>query len=220
MPAKERGKAERDDERQGREARRDQRVERDAGGTFHLWRAGSGSTVIFGESVGRGGRVRHFGAEALAAHFVEVEHIEEMHRAEDEEDEAELGTEELNHGLEGVGLFAVTERERDEAEVDEIEADDEQVVDRGGHGFAAAKRLNEEDVAVAMKRKGFTVTGSDTNVYPPMSDFLRNEGIVITEGYRAENLPPDADVIVIGNAISRGNEEAEAALWAEEDRRS
>ncbi|MCW1883749.1 UDP-N-acetylmuramate:L-alanyl-gamma-D-glutamyl-meso-diaminopimelate ligase [Luteolibacter flavescens] len=67
-------------------------------------------------------------------------------------------------------------------------------------------------VAVAMKRKGFTVTGSDTNVYPPMSDFLRNEGIEITEGYRAENLPADADVIVIGNAISRGNEEAEAAL--------
>jgi UDP-N-acetylmuramate: L-alanyl-gamma-D-glutamyl-meso-diaminopimelate ligase len=67
-------------------------------------------------------------------------------------------------------------------------------------------------VAVAMKRKGFTVTGSDHNVYPPMSDFLRAEGVVITEGYRAENLPPDADVIVIGNAISRGNEEAEAAL--------
>ncbi|WP_367873073.1 UDP-N-acetylmuramate:L-alanyl-gamma-D-glutamyl-meso-diaminopimelate ligase [Luteolibacter sp. Populi] len=67
-------------------------------------------------------------------------------------------------------------------------------------------------VAVAMKRKGFTVTGSDNNVYPPMSDFLRNEGIVITEGYRSENLPETADVIVIGNAISRGNEEAEAAL--------
>jgi len=67
-------------------------------------------------------------------------------------------------------------------------------------------------VAVAMKRKGFTVTGSDSNVYPPMSDFLRNEGIVITEGYQAANLPEGADVIVIGNAISRGNEEAEAAL--------
>ena len=67
-------------------------------------------------------------------------------------------------------------------------------------------------VAVAMKRKGFTVTGSDTNVYPPMSDFLRNEGIEISEGYHAANLPAGADVIVIGNAISRGNEEAEAAL--------
>lgn len=67
-------------------------------------------------------------------------------------------------------------------------------------------------VAVAMKRKGFTVTGSDANVYPPMSDFLRNEGIELSEGYRAENIPADADAIVIGNAISRGNEEAEAAL--------
>ena len=67
-------------------------------------------------------------------------------------------------------------------------------------------------VAVAMKRKGFTVTGSDANVYPPMSDFLRNEGIELSEGYRAENIPAGADAIVIGNAISRGNEEAEAAL--------
>lgn len=67
-------------------------------------------------------------------------------------------------------------------------------------------------VAAAMKRRGFTVTGSDTNVYPPMSDFLRGEGIEITEGYREENLPQGADVVVIGNAISRGNPEAEAAL--------
>lgn len=67
-------------------------------------------------------------------------------------------------------------------------------------------------VAAAMKRRGFTVTGSDTNVYPPMSDFLRGEGIEITEGYREENLPEGADVVVIGNAISRGNPEAEAAL--------
>lgn len=67
-------------------------------------------------------------------------------------------------------------------------------------------------VAVAMKRKGFTVTGSDANVYPPMSDFLRNEGIELSEGYRAENIPDGADAIVIGNAISRGNEEAEATL--------
>ncbi len=67
-------------------------------------------------------------------------------------------------------------------------------------------------VAVAMKRKGFTVTGSDANVYPPMSDFLRAEGIELSEGYRASNIPDGAEVIVIGNAISRGNEEAEAAL--------
>ncbi len=67
-------------------------------------------------------------------------------------------------------------------------------------------------VASAMKQRGYTVTGSDTNVYPPMSDFLRGQGITITEGYREENIPADADVVVIGNAISRGNPEAEAAL--------
>ncbi len=67
-------------------------------------------------------------------------------------------------------------------------------------------------VAAAMKRRGFTVTGSDANVYPPMSDFLRGEGIEIFEGYREENIPAGVDVVVIGNAISRGNPEAEAAL--------
>jgi UDP-N-acetylmuramate-alanine ligase len=67
-------------------------------------------------------------------------------------------------------------------------------------------------VAAAMKQRGFTVTGSDANVYPPMSDFLRGQGISIAEGYREENIPPDTDVVIIGNAISRGNPEAEAAL--------
>lgn len=67
-------------------------------------------------------------------------------------------------------------------------------------------------VAAAMKRKGFEITGSDTSVYPPMSDFLRDQGIVITEGYREGNIPEGVDVVVIGNAISRGNPEAEAAL--------
>lgn len=67
-------------------------------------------------------------------------------------------------------------------------------------------------VAAAMKQRGFTVTGSDAAVYPPMSDFLRGQGITIAEGYREENIPGDADVVIIGNAISRGNPEAEAAL--------
>lgn len=67
-------------------------------------------------------------------------------------------------------------------------------------------------VAAAMKQRGFTVTGSDANVYPPMSDFLRGQGIPIAEGYREENIPADTDVVIIGNAISRGNPEAEAAL--------
>jgi UDP-N-acetylmuramate: L-alanyl-gamma-D-glutamyl-meso-diaminopimelate ligase len=67
-------------------------------------------------------------------------------------------------------------------------------------------------VAAAMKQRGFTVTGSDANVYPPMSDFLRGQGIPIAEGFREENIPADTDVVIIGNAISRGNPEAEAAL--------
>ena len=65
-------------------------------------------------------------------------------------------------------------------------------------------------VAAAMKQRGFTITGSDSNVYPPMSDFLRDQGIPIAEGYREENIPASTDVVVIGNAISRGNPEAEA----------
>ncbi len=67
-------------------------------------------------------------------------------------------------------------------------------------------------VAAAMKQRGFTVTGSDANVYPPMSDFLRGQGITLSEGYAEENIPADTDVVIIGNAISRGNPEAEAAL--------
>jgi UDP-N-acetylmuramate: L-alanyl-gamma-D-glutamyl-meso-diaminopimelate ligase len=67
-------------------------------------------------------------------------------------------------------------------------------------------------VAAAMQERGYKVTGSDANVYPPMSDFLRGQGITLTEGYSEKNIPEDTDVVIIGNAISRGNPEAEAAL--------
>ena len=67
-------------------------------------------------------------------------------------------------------------------------------------------------VAVALKERGFKVTGSDENVYPPMSTFLQEKGISLKEGYRAENIPADADVVVIGNAMKRGNPEVEAVL--------
>jgi hypothetical protein len=63
-----------------------------------------------------------------------------------------------------------------------------------------------------MARKGYVVTGTDANVYPPMSTFLESEGIRIFQGYKPENLPEDADLIVIGNAMSRGNAEVEAVL--------
>jgi UDP-N-acetylmuramate: L-alanyl-gamma-D-glutamyl-meso-diaminopimelate ligase len=67
-------------------------------------------------------------------------------------------------------------------------------------------------VAAAMRTQGYTVTGSDEKVYPPMSTFLAEKGITLTEGYRAENIPATADLIVIGNALSRGNPEVEAVL--------
>jgi len=67
-------------------------------------------------------------------------------------------------------------------------------------------------VAVALRERGLTVTGSDENVYPPMSTFLEEKGIKLYQGYRAENIPADAELIVIGNAMKRGNPEVEAVL--------
>jgi UDP-N-acetylmuramate: L-alanyl-gamma-D-glutamyl-meso-diaminopimelate ligase len=67
-------------------------------------------------------------------------------------------------------------------------------------------------VAAALRERGFTVTGSDENIYPPMSTFLESRGIALHQGYRAENIPAEAEVIVIGNAMVRGNPEVEAVL--------
>jgi UDP-N-acetylmuramate: L-alanyl-gamma-D-glutamyl-meso-diaminopimelate ligase len=67
-------------------------------------------------------------------------------------------------------------------------------------------------VAAAMKERGFNVTGSDQNVYPPMSTFLAEKHIPVISGYAEQNLVPQPDLVVIGNAISRGNPEAEAVL--------
>lgn len=60
--------------------------------------------------------------------------------------------------------------------------------------------------------KGFKVTGSDANVYPPMSTHLESMGIKINEGYKPEHLQPHPDYVVIGNAIPRGNAEVEYTL--------
>ena len=67
-------------------------------------------------------------------------------------------------------------------------------------------------LAGLLKAAGHTVTGSDENVYPPMSTQLNELRIPYAEGYRAENLEPVPDVVVVGNAISRGNPELEAVL--------
>src|SRR6201997_1355371 len=67
-------------------------------------------------------------------------------------------------------------------------------------------------VAAAIRDLGYIVSGSDDNVYPPMSTFLATKEIPIADGFRPENLPTDVDLIVVGNAISRGNPELEAVL--------
>src|SRR5881296_568286 len=67
-------------------------------------------------------------------------------------------------------------------------------------------------VAAAMQEKGVKVTGSDQNVYPPMSSFLVERKIEVASGYAEQNLAHKPDLIVIGNAISRGNPEAETVL--------
>jgi UDP-N-acetylmuramate: L-alanyl-gamma-D-glutamyl-meso-diaminopimelate ligase len=67
-------------------------------------------------------------------------------------------------------------------------------------------------VAAALRDRGLTVTGSDESVYPPMSTFLESKGVALSSGYRPENIPADAEVIVIGNAMKRGNPEVEAIL--------
>src|SRR5207244_8479348 len=66
--------------------------------------------------------------------------------------------------------------------------------------------------AAAMQEKGFRITGSDQNVYPPMSTFLAARNINVMSGYAEENLSAKPDLVVIGNAVSRGNPEAEAVL--------
>ena len=67
-------------------------------------------------------------------------------------------------------------------------------------------------LAAMLKQKGFDVRGSDHNVYPPMSDFLESQGITLLQGYDAAHITPDLDLVVIGNAISRGNPELEDVL--------
>ncbi len=68
------------------------------------------------------------------------------------------------------------------------------------------------NVAVQLKKMGYHVAGSDENVYPPMSTFLRENGIQPKEGYLESHLQPAPDLVVVGNAISRGNPEAEYTL--------
>ena len=79
----------------------------------------------------------------------------------------------------------------------------------GGVGMASLAGLLQE--------KGLEVTGSDTEIYPPMSDFLKKLGIPVQEGYAASNLLPfkeKSDLVVVGNVISANNPEAQALLMS------
>ncbi len=67
-------------------------------------------------------------------------------------------------------------------------------------------------LAAMLKQRGHDVRGSDLGVYPPMSTFLEAEGIPAFEGYLAEHITADLDLVIVGNAISRGNPELEEVL--------
>ncbi|HEY6969773.1 MAG TPA: UDP-N-acetylmuramate:L-alanyl-gamma-D-glutamyl-meso-diaminopimelate ligase [Candidatus Angelobacter sp.] len=67
-------------------------------------------------------------------------------------------------------------------------------------------------LAGLLKQRGFKVTGSDAAAYPPMSDFLASMSIPVAQPYAEANLKPRPDLVVVGNAISRGNVELEYVL--------
>jgi UDP-N-acetylmuramate: L-alanyl-gamma-D-glutamyl-meso-diaminopimelate ligase len=67
-------------------------------------------------------------------------------------------------------------------------------------------------LALIARELGHQVSGSDENVYPPMSTQLEQQGITLMQGYQAKNLASAPDLVIIGNALSRGNVEVEAVL--------
>jgi UDP-N-acetylmuramate: L-alanyl-gamma-D-glutamyl-meso-diaminopimelate ligase len=67
-------------------------------------------------------------------------------------------------------------------------------------------------LAGMLKERGFRVSGSDAAAYPPMSDFLRGLGIPVAQPFDPRNLEPRPDLVVVGNAMSRGNVELEHLL--------
>lgn len=69
-------------------------------------------------------------------------------------------------------------------------------------------------LALLAKELGHRVTGSDANVYPPMSTQLEEQGIALMQGYAPEHLKPAPDLVVVGNALSRGNPAVEYMLDA------
>jgi len=78
--------------------------------------------------------------------------------------------------------------------------------------LVAACGVGMASLAGMLKERGFCVTGSDADVYPPMSDQLARLGIPLRSPYAAENIPPDADLVIVGNAVSRDNPECAEAV--------
>src|SRR5215470_13497567 len=67
-------------------------------------------------------------------------------------------------------------------------------------------------LAGMLKERGFDVSGSDENVYPPMSTLLQRLGITIREGFHAQHVADRPDLVIVGNKVSRTNPEVEAVL--------
>lgn len=97
----------------------------------------------------------------------------------------------------------MTVKNKNNSELNYIPANSKHIHIMGicGTGMAA--------LAGMLKESGFHVTGSDQNVYPPMSDFLSKENIQIMKGYSPENLIPKPDLVIVGNVIRSTNPEAQ-----------
>ena len=67
-------------------------------------------------------------------------------------------------------------------------------------------------LACMLKEMGYEVTGSDHNVYPPMSDFLEAKGVALFKGFDAAHLDPETDLVIVGNAVFKSNPEAVATI--------
>ncbi len=80
--------------------------------------------------------------------------------------------------------------------------------------FIAICGTGMASLAGLLQKAGYRVTGSDANVYPPMSTLLQNAGIEIKPGYHKENISADIDLVVVGNAVSKDNEEVLAVQAA------
>lgn len=78
--------------------------------------------------------------------------------------------------------------------------------------FIGIGGVGMSSLATLLARRGVHVRGSDQQVYPPASDMLARAGIEVRTPYSPENLDPEPDLVVVGNAVSRGNPELESAL--------